>query len=256
MSIATQIQRLQAAKADIKSAIENKGVTVGDGTIDTYAEKIGEIETGGDYDQGYEDGKQAEYDIFWDNYQNNGQKTVYRYAFAYNWTNDIFNPKYDIKPTSANYMFYESQISTLADCEKIDLSNCTEMEYFARFSIIKDFPPLDLSKATKKLSYSFSTCYNLESLTLNNVQSSCTFVNTFALSKKLKELRITGTIGQSIGLPDSLLLSNESVQSVIDSLADLTGATTQTLTLHADVGAKLTDEQKATITAKNWTLVY
>lgn len=47
MSIANEIQRLQSAKANIKSAIEEKGVTVGDGTIDTYAEKIAEISGGG-----------------------------------------------------------------------------------------------------------------------------------------------------------------------------------------------------------------
>jgi hypothetical protein len=47
MSIATEIQRLQGAKANIKNAIEQKGVTVGDGTIDTYAEKISEISGGG-----------------------------------------------------------------------------------------------------------------------------------------------------------------------------------------------------------------
>ena len=47
MSIANEIQRLQSAKADIKAAIEQKGVTVGDGTIDTYVEKISEISSGG-----------------------------------------------------------------------------------------------------------------------------------------------------------------------------------------------------------------
>lgn len=47
MSIATEIQRLAQAKADIKTAIENKGVTVGDGTIDTFASKISEITGGG-----------------------------------------------------------------------------------------------------------------------------------------------------------------------------------------------------------------
>jgi hypothetical protein len=30
----------------------------------------------------------------------------------------------------------------------------------------------------------------------------------------------------------------------------------QTLTVHAEVGNKLTEAQKATITAKNWILVY
>lgn len=45
MSVASEISRLQNAKADIKTSIENKGVTVGDGTIDTYASKIDEIST-------------------------------------------------------------------------------------------------------------------------------------------------------------------------------------------------------------------
>ena len=43
MSIANEIERLQSAKENIKAAIENKGVTVGEGTIDTYAEKIAKI---------------------------------------------------------------------------------------------------------------------------------------------------------------------------------------------------------------------
>lgn len=47
MSIADQIERIKAAKEAIKTAIEGKGVIVGNGTIDTYADKIGEIEVGG-----------------------------------------------------------------------------------------------------------------------------------------------------------------------------------------------------------------
>jgi hypothetical protein len=50
MSISTEIERLQNAKAEIKSAIEEKGVEVGDGRIDTYAEKISQITSG---DGGY-----------------------------------------------------------------------------------------------------------------------------------------------------------------------------------------------------------
>ena len=46
MSIASEIQRLQNAKTDIKEAIENKGVSVGNDLIDTYAEKINQIQTG------------------------------------------------------------------------------------------------------------------------------------------------------------------------------------------------------------------
>ncbi len=47
MSIATQISRLMSAKAAIKTAIQNKGVTVSDSAkIDTYATLIDSIPTG------------------------------------------------------------------------------------------------------------------------------------------------------------------------------------------------------------------
>lgn len=55
MSIATEISRLQTAKADLKTAIEGKGVTVPSATkIDGYADLVDAIQTGGgsgfDYD--------------------------------------------------------------------------------------------------------------------------------------------------------------------------------------------------------------
>lgn len=48
MAIYDQITRIKNAKAAIKTAIEGKGVAVGTGTIDTYAEKIDQIQQGGD----------------------------------------------------------------------------------------------------------------------------------------------------------------------------------------------------------------
>lgn len=46
MSVASEIARLQNAKASIKAAIENKGVTVGDIKLDAYSAKIDEISAG------------------------------------------------------------------------------------------------------------------------------------------------------------------------------------------------------------------
>lgn len=52
MSVNSQITRIANAKAAIKTAIEGKGVTVGDGTIDTYAEKINQIKVdNGDFEK-------------------------------------------------------------------------------------------------------------------------------------------------------------------------------------------------------------
>lgn len=60
------------------------------------------------------------------------------------------------------------------------------------------------------------------------------------------------TVNVNISFHLSPLLTDDSVQSIIDGLA--TVETAQTLTLNAKVKAKLTDEQIATITSKNWTL--
>lgn len=48
MSIATQISRLQTAKADLKTSIEAKGVIVpSEALLDTYDTYVDAIETGG-----------------------------------------------------------------------------------------------------------------------------------------------------------------------------------------------------------------
>ena len=79
------------------------------------------------------------------------------------------------------------------------------------------------------------------------------FVSPFAGCLALEEIRfVEGCLKLSISFSGSPLLSDSSIQSIINGLA--TVETAQTLTLHADVKAKLTEEQIATITSKNWTL--
>lgn len=51
-----------------------------------------------------------------------------------------------------------------------------------------------------------------------------------------------------------LNLNKECVQNITDNIADLTGLEGKIIQFHGGVKAKLTDEQIATITGKNWTL--
>ena len=89
--------------------------------------------------------------------------------------------------------------------------------------------PMDISQVTK----------------VNNTQ------NAFACDN-LTEIRfVSGTIKISIDFSRCAKLSAQSIQSIIDGLATIT--TAQTLTLNSTI--VLTDEQKATITAKGWNLV-
>lgn len=81
---------------------------------------------------------------------------------------------------------------------------------------------------------------------INNMFGNCRALVNVALKPN--------SLSKTIGFINSPLLSDESIQSIIEGLADLTGADAQTITLHADVKAKLTEEQIAQITSKNWTL--
>ena len=51
MSLNSEITRIKNAKAAIKTAVAAKGVDVGDGKLDTYAAKIGEIATSEDFEK-------------------------------------------------------------------------------------------------------------------------------------------------------------------------------------------------------------
>lgn len=53
------------------------------------------------YEAGQEAGKKTAYDEFWDAFQQNGKRRDYRGAFGSGWTNDLFKPKYPIKPKDA-----------------------------------------------------------------------------------------------------------------------------------------------------------
>lgn len=116
---------------------------------------------------------------------------------------------------------------------------------------------VDTSKAVY-YSSTFSGLYALEVIdgTPLDMSSANTSANSqFGNCRALKEVRFAErSVKTPLIFSFSPLLSYESIQSIIDGLADLTGGTGQTLTFHADVKAKLTDEQKTQITSKNWIL--
>lgn len=85
-----------------------------------------------------------------------------------------------------------------------------------------------------------------KALNINNVFTNCIALVNVRFKEK--------SVFLDLSIAQSQLLSDESIQSIIDGLADLTGGTAKTLTLHTDVKAKLTEEQITSITSKNWNL--
>jgi hypothetical protein len=205
-------------------------------------------------------GGDSYYDTFWDAYQQNGNRKKYALSFTgEGWTDETFKPKYTpIVPSGfacVETMFHSSAITELKE-GIVDFSQATEgYQVFRLCPNLVRVARIDLSKATTS-SWFFGGSAKLEEIACVVVNESLTYANFFWGCSALKEVRFEGVIGQAMILQWSPLLTNESVQSIIDHLKDLTGSTAQTLTLHADVGAKLTQTQKDAISAKNWTVTY
>lgn len=194
---------------------------------------------GGDYGKGYESGvaqgEQNAYDAFWDKYQLNGTRTNYRYAFysqgAGVWTDDTYAPKYPITATASYGGDSMYQASMITDT-KVDVA------------------------IGANASYVFISCGNLKTIRKLIISDETAFNRWFGGCGALENVTFEGVIANDISFSDSTKLTNASVQSVIDHLKDLTGETAKTFTIHTYVGREVTEEQKAAITAKNWTLVY
>lgn len=80
-----------------------------------------------------------------------------------------------------------------------------------------------------------------------------TLNNFFYACNNLKEVRFTKeSLKYDLSIAQSPLLSDESIQSILDGLKTL--SSTQTLSLNSAVYAKLTEEQKQSATDKGWTI--
>lgn len=218
------------------------------------------------YTEAFEAGRKAEYDAFWDAFQDYGKRVNYENAFSGQgtWNDATFKPKYDIilaAGYSGFYMFWSSAISNIAETlekcgVKLDTSRTNVLSQAFQYAKTARIPEIDGSNLRADgLGYTFLSPY-IVTIDKLIVPETLKFTSSFDSCNNLRNITFEGTIGNSISFADSPLLTEKSVQSILDHLKDLTGQAAQTITFHATVGGKLTNAQKATITAKNWTLVY
>lgn len=117
-------------------------------------------------------------------------------------------------------------------------------------------PSLDLRKGTN-FSGMFNWSTKIDEIGEMNISNATNVDHMFNYCTELSKISFAPScIKISISFAASSKLTDASIQSIIDGLADLTGETAQTLTLHATTGGKLTQAQKDAISAKNWTLAY
>lgn len=200
------------------------------------------------YDSGHTDGmeagKEAERSAFWDDFQEFGNRTAYNNAFQNAWSDALFRPKYDIRPTSAGYMFAGSKIANLKGCLELngvvlDTSNATSVDYMFSGATRLSYCPAISTIKDSSLTTVFYDCKSLISIDKLILKSdgSQTFSNEcFKNCTSLQEIRFEGTIGNSINLQWCTKLSAESYNSLIECLAgSATGDTLGTITLPSNV---------------------
>lgn len=216
----------------------------------------------------YEAGKKAEYDAFWDTFQQNGTRINYVFAFGAGWKAEIFKPKYSIRPINARYLIYNSVQEYIdipdfvAFCQEnniiIDFSNCTNAEFGLYSLRTKHFGVLDFSKCTN-LNYLFGAVGMSQSTeTIDEFISSSTTgytKTTFESLASLKNITFRGTIATSIYFGYSTVLTKASITSIINALSTTTRGLTVTLSKTAKEAAFTADEWSALIATKtNWTI--
>ena len=214
------------------------------------------------YESGVAQGRSEEWNEFWDNFQDYGKRYQYIYAFSYSWNNNIFKPKYDIRPVGAdgaNHMFYNNQ-NELDIAEglayngvKIDLSQATRLNSTYDRCNVKNIPPIDARSCTTMN----MTFYNnkADKITINNLREDCTFDRVFNYCYNLVDLVITGIIGNNVTFIEDTKLSKASIKNIITCLSDNTSGKTLSLPQTAVNKAFTTDEWNALVATKpNWTI--
>ena len=204
----------------------------------------------------YEAGKNLQNDEFWNDFQQNGTRYDYRYAF-YGWKEELYNPQFDIRPTNATDMFYNAAIKDIyKNGISIDFSSCGVFTECFRYCSVERLGVVDFRRGTTSSSAVFAYCkvHTIEELILND-SGSQTFASWFTSASNLENITITGKIGKVISFQNSPLLTYESLTSIKNALLNVseTGST-RTITLNATSKAKLSESDIAEITQKGWTV--
>lgn len=226
-------------------------------TLDAMAAGVDEV---------FAAGEKSEYDRFWDTYQQNGERTDYKNGFfGPNWTDETFQPKYDLICTDCNSMFYNVKIKDIKGILEergiaFDTSACPNVNsLFYTTQRVEDkatsLPAVDVSSVSN-INAAFYGQSEVSKIELLHVQESAIFTRTFLGCPGLVDLTITGTIGgNGLDLSSPKALSKASIENVVGCLSGTTSGLSITLSKTA-VDAAFTDEEWAALanTRPNWTI--
>lgn len=177
--------------------------------------------------------------------------------------------------TSFLYLFANCSLLENITCKDFNTSNVIDMSTcFGHCSSLKtlDLTGWDMSKVTR-MEYVFTRCTSLEVLDITgwnmesttgaaNFSSHCDSLQSIIGNRTIEEV-IADNIATMIGLSASAgvnfasspNLDRASMRAIINGVADMTGKTALKMAFHANAKARLTEEDIAIATNKNWTII-
>lgn len=211
----------------------------------------------------YEEAKKAEWSEFWDDYQDNGNRSDYNSAFyGYGWTNKTFKPKYDIISLKSHSFFSDTKIegSLKEILEKqgviLDVSKTANLTNAFKNSLFTELPDLFLSSLTI-YSSTFDSMSNLETVKIISVAGFNSTSNTFRNCVSLKNLELVGPIRSKILNVQWSPLTHDSLINILNNLVDKSADTSDSwkVTIGPDNIAKLTSDELKIAEDKGWMIV-
>ena len=187
-----------------------------------------------DLDGVFQAGKQTEYDRFWDAFQLSGNRTDYQNCFSgEGWTDETFQPKYDIISTSGYMLFRRCGFQDLgATIRKNGKRVAIDHNYlqftFQQSQKLEVIEGIELLKPLIYISGAFAYCPKLRKIQTLTIAENATTLE-FEYIPLLEEISFSGVIPVSLSFQHSTKLSKASIRSIIDHLSAT--ATGKTLTL-------------------------
>lgn len=204
-------------------------------------------------------------DNFYDEYQQNGERTNYDNAFiGEGWNDASFNPQYDIICTSSYFAFRTSRITNLKSIlDKnnviLDTSNSKDMRNLFDGSKITHIGVVSTASIHPVWCHGlFLNCKDLisvEELYLSEHLDALGYHQMFQNCSNLVSIKISGVILWSISLSHSLNLNTESAKSALIALKNYAGTENEfvnSITFHSNVWDRLDAEGETSPDGTTW----
>ena len=185
------------------------------------------------YSAGYAEGAQTEYDRFWNEFQDYGERTDYTFAFRH-WSADYIRPKYKVENISlqAQQMFQFAKIKKL-EAEYFDLAGADKLSgtVYGMFNACRQLEEIeDVNIPATNYSATWYNCTALRKIAIIRCVAGQAFSSAFVGCESLEDVTFTGEMTTNgLDLSMCVKLNKASIESVIGILASTSSKRSVTL---------------------------